>query len=63
MTLCDLESFGISSTRGFLPQQNPLLRLPQAEFAAWEDLAQALPKYMVALSVRKTVRPLWSSVF
>lgn len=58
MTLCDLDTFGLSATRGFLPHQDPLARLPQAEFAPWEVLAQALPKYMAALSVRKTVNAL-----
>jgi indoleamine 2,3-dioxygenase len=55
MTLCDLETFGLSANRGFLPHQDPLHRLPQVEFAQWESLAQALPKYMAALSVRKCV--------
>jgi indoleamine 2,3-dioxygenase len=58
MTLCDLDTFGLSATRGFLPHQDPLARLPQAEFDRWEALAHALPKYMAALSVRKTVNAL-----
>lgn len=58
MTLCDLDTFGLSATRGFLPHQDPLVRLPQPEFARWEALAQALPKYMAALSVRRTVNAL-----
>jgi indoleamine 2,3-dioxygenase len=55
MTLCDLASFGLSETRGFLPHEDPLLKLPQSEFAPWEELAQGLPKYMAALSVRRAV--------
>lgn len=55
MTLCDLNTFGLSEDRGFLPHQDPLRRLPQAEFAAWEQVATDLPKYLAGLSVRKTV--------
>lgn len=58
MTLCDLDTFGLSPIRGFLPHQDPLNRLPHAECAPWETLAQSLPKYMAALSVRKTVNAL-----
>jgi indoleamine 2,3-dioxygenase len=58
MTQCDLDTFGLSATRGFLPHQDPLTRLPQSECEPWERLATALPKYMAALSVRKTVNSL-----
>jgi indoleamine 2,3-dioxygenase len=58
MTFCDLDTFGLSAIRGFLPHQDPLAELPQVEFAPWERLAQALPKYMAALSVRKCVNAL-----
>lgn len=58
MTLCDLQTFGLSETRGFLPHTDPLLMLPQAEFAAWEHVAKNLPKYLAGLSLRKTVNAL-----
>ena len=58
MTLCDLQTFGLSETRGFLPHADPLLQLPQAEFAAWEHVAKNLPKYLAGLSLRKTVNAL-----
>lgn len=54
MTLCDLSTFGLSETRGFLPHSDPLLSLPQT-FAAWERVGQHLPKYLAGLSLRKTV--------
>jgi len=54
MARCDLSTFGLSDTRGFLPHQDPLLSLPKA-FAAWENVAQRLPKYLAGLSLRKTV--------
>jgi len=58
MTLCDLNTFGLSPSRGFLPHHDPLGRLPHAQCAPWETVAHALPKYMAALSVRKTVNSL-----
>ena len=57
MTSCDLAQFGLSDTRGFLPHSDPLLSLP-SQFAAWENVAQRLPKYLAGLSLRKTVNAL-----
>lgn len=58
MTLCDLQTFGLSADRGFLPNQDPLRSLTAAEFSAWEHVATNLPKYLAGLSVRKTVNAL-----
>jgi indoleamine 2,3-dioxygenase len=58
MTRCDLETFCLSPERGFLPLTDPLLVLPQAEFAAWEDLAKRLPKYLAGMSLRRMVQAL-----
>lgn len=58
MTLCDLQSFGLSPTCGFLPHPDPLKALPQSEFADWERVAQTLPKLLAALSFRKAVKAL-----
>lgn len=55
MTLCDLQTFGLSDERGFLPHVDPLRQLPQPELAAWERVATNLPKYLAGLSLRKTV--------
>ena len=57
MTSCDLALFGLSETRGFLPHTDPLLSLPPV-FAAWENVAQRLPKYLAGLSLRKAVNAL-----
>lgn len=57
MTLCDLSTFGLSETRGFLPHTDPLMSLPQP-FAAWERVGQHLPKYLAGLSLRKAVNAL-----
>ena len=57
MTACDLATFGLSEARGFLPHTDPLLSLP-AQFAAWEHVAQRLPKYLAGLSLRKAVNNL-----
>lgn len=58
MTLCDLDTFGLSASRGFLPHNDPLLSLPQVEFAEWERVAQHLPKYLAGLSLRAAVNKL-----
>jgi len=55
MASCDLHTFGLSKERGFLPHQDPLRRLPGAEFSAWEEVATNLPKYLAGLSLRKSV--------
>src|SRR5688572_30064003 len=47
----DLGSFGISRERGFLPQQDPLDRLPGA-YARWEELGRDLPKLLVTEQLR-----------
>ena len=41
-------------SRGFLPLEDPLLRLPPA-FDAWETVAQALPKLTLSNYLRSTV--------
>ncbi len=46
--------FGVSPTTGFLPEQDPLLRLPEP-FDAWEDAASLLPKLLVGDSVREII--------
>ena len=54
MTTCDLQLFGLSEERGFLPHVDPLLSLP-ATFSAWEEIAQKLPKYLAGMSLRRSV--------
>jgi indoleamine 2,3-dioxygenase len=44
----------VSRERGFLPQQDPLIRLPLG-FDAWEDVAQRLPKLFVSDRLRETI--------
>lgn len=44
----------ISRERGFLPLQDPLIRLPRG-FDAWEDAAQHLPKLLVSDRLRETI--------
>jgi indoleamine 2,3-dioxygenase len=58
MTSCDLNAYGLSASRGFLPHHDPIHKLPKAEFVAWEHVAQNLPKFLSGLSVRKTVNSL-----
>ena len=58
MTLCDLQTFGLSDERGFLPHTDPLRQLPHPELAAWEQVATNLPKYLAGLSLRKAVNNL-----
>ena len=50
----DLEAFGMSRDRGFLPKQDPLDRLPAA-YARWEELGRDLPKLLVSAQMRGTL--------
>src|SRR2546422_504640 len=47
----------LDSERGFLPQQDPLTRLPQP-FDAWESAASGLPKLLVSDHLRRTIEDL-----
>lgn len=47
-----LEDYGVSAARGFLPDKDPLTRLPSA-FAAWDEAARMLPKWLISGTVRK----------
>ncbi|MBI4337607.1 MAG: hypothetical protein HY683_07265 [Chloroflexi bacterium] len=46
-----LEPFGVHPDRGFLPFPDPLPRLPPS-FAAWEELAQNMPRLLAARRLR-----------
>lgn len=43
--------------KGFLPEKDPLDKLPKA-FSAWENIAHALPKLLVGNCLRQTIRQL-----
>ena len=47
----------LSHERGFLPPEDPLIRLPRA-FDAWEDLAHRLPKLFASDQIRGTIADL-----
>src|SRR5580704_16419016 len=47
----------LDHTRGFLPVQDPLTRLPKA-FDAWESVALGLPKLLVSDQLHRTIRNL-----
>lgn len=47
----------LSQERGFLPPEDPLIRLPRA-FDAWEELAQRLPKLFTSDQIRGTIAEL-----
>ena len=55
--MTDISQFSISPTRGFLPETDPLRRLPSA-FDAWEDLALNLPKALMTGKIRSMVKAL-----
>lgn len=46
--LSTLAYFNVSTHRGFLPEADPLQRLPQEQYYLWEDLADDLPKLLSA---------------
>jgi indoleamine 2,3-dioxygenase len=50
-----LEDYDVFPDSGFLPQQAPLVRLPQAYYAPWEDLANTMPAMLLARRVRRFV--------
>src|SRR5437868_2930813 len=47
----------VTPERGFLPEVDPLKRLPAA-FDAWEEVAHLLPKLLAADRVRDTIADL-----
>jgi len=47
----------LSAANGFLPDQDPILRLPSA-FDAWEDFAHQLPKFLCSDRFRDLVKEL-----
>lgn len=47
----------LNDERGFLPLQDPLIRLPK-DFDAWEDVALHLPKLLAAGQIRGTIERL-----
>lgn len=47
----------IDTERGFLPSQDPLIRLPQA-FDAWESTAAGLPKLLASDHARRSIEQL-----
>lgn len=46
--LAILNKFNVDPRRGFLPSQDPLLRLPYSRYHIWEDIADDLPKLLCA---------------
>ena len=48
------EQYFRNFTRGFLPLEDPLLRLPAA-FDAWEEVGRTLPKLNLSNYLRSTV--------
>jgi indoleamine 2,3-dioxygenase len=52
-----LQQYDIDPKHGFLPASEPLTRLP-APFAAWEDLAQELPKLLAVGRIRQEINAL-----
>ncbi|HEX4170429.1 MAG TPA: hypothetical protein VHZ55_33610 [Bryobacteraceae bacterium] len=52
-----IAAHGLSCQRGFLPLEDPLLRLPKS-FDDWETVAHSLPKQMASDHVRRTIEKL-----
>lgn len=53
----ELKDFGVSNERGFLPDEDPLTQLP-AHYAAWEELAAELPRWLSTGRFRERARAL-----
>jgi indoleamine 2,3-dioxygenase len=43
-----LKQYDVSPQRGFLPDKDPIQRLPHEKYYIWEDLADDLPKLLSA---------------
>jgi len=54
LSIADLAEFGVDPVRGFLPAVDPAVSLPP-EFAAWDELAKALPGLLTERRFRATV--------
>ncbi|MFQ3611752.1 MAG: hypothetical protein SNJ72_09710, partial [Fimbriimonadales bacterium] len=50
-----LEDYEVHPERGFLPEQDPLPRLPDPYYEPWEAIAHDLPKLLVAGRIRQAV--------
>jgi len=55
--MAHVDETGWQPTRGFLPDEDPLPRLPPA-FDAWEEVAQRLPKLLLSDRLRDTLEGL-----
>ncbi len=55
--LSDLKRFDVCAERGFLPEQDPLQRLPEL-YAPWEELAADLPRLIPTGRLRWLLRTL-----
>lgn len=55
--LNNFPAFGLSTDHGFLPGDDPLCELP-GQFAAWEEVAAALPKLIVTGRLRRAIEGL-----
>lgn len=57
-TVPRLEDYDISPETGFLPQELPLIRLPQEYYQPWEVLLDNLPHLLMTQTVRKHIQKL-----
>jgi indoleamine 2,3-dioxygenase len=57
VTLHNLPSFGISPQRGFLPEQDPLDRMP-TQFGQWDEIGRELPTLLAAGRARQMLSDL-----
>jgi indoleamine 2,3-dioxygenase len=57
-TLALLAKFDVHPVRGFLPAEDPLLRLPQPELQPWENLVADLPALLSAVQARQPLAAL-----
>ncbi|KAG0936168.1 hypothetical protein G6F57_008091 [Rhizopus arrhizus] len=53
-----LEKYGISPVTGFLPSKPPMQRLPQADFAPWENMLDGLHEALANQTIRKDIQKL-----
>ncbi|PVV02828.1 hypothetical protein BB560_002706 [Smittium megazygosporum] len=55
---CSLEEYDVNLYNGFLPREQPLLRLTNSYYSPWENMTDNFRKYMVAGIFRQKIREL-----
>ncbi|ODV98461.1 hypothetical protein PACTADRAFT_83728 [Pachysolen tannophilus NRRL Y-2460] len=53
--LPDLKAYDVSYSHGFLPEELPLVKLPQERYKIWEDIVSNLPSLILTKKIRSVI--------